>query len=349
MRVFSLSCFVFLLCPMISAATASDELFARLDQNQDGQLAADEIEPARQRLFDRLLRTGDENADGKLSADEFRTGLQPTAAEKPIVEKQGSEMPGANALLLILAKMDTNADGQLNAEEVPSQFREFFDRIEDRLGGEKDGLLTRREINQAAPRLSQFAVRMTERMKLDVDLELALLSEKQWQAAQNMTGSRKQGEMLADPNRARQFFKQLDANGDGQLTLAEVPDAVADRFEMLLDRADRNDDDQISEKELMTVSRLMQARMAKSNQPRSKETARAIERMLKQLDRDGDRKVSRKEAPRRLAGRFDQLDTDSSGYLERKEVATLVQSLSAMRRPESSPSERPRKKKKAKK
>lgn len=345
MRAFSLYCIVFLLCPMNSAATASDELFARLDQNQDGQLAANEIEPKRQRLFDRLLRTSDENDDGQLSAVEFRIGLKPTSAEKPLVKKQSSEMPGANALLLLLARMDGNSDGEITAAEVPRQFAQVFNRIEDQLGGESDGVLNRRELTQAAPRLSRIAMTIAQRMDLDVDLELALLGEKQWQAAQKMTGSRSRGDLLANPDRARDFFRQLDANRDGQVSMEEVPDQVAQRFEMLMDRADRNGDDLLSEKELMTVSRMLQARESRAKQANAKkmrpqEVAKAIERMLKRLDTDKDRRVSRKEAPRRMAGRFDRLDSDGSGYLERKEIAALVESLSAMRRPELDTSNR---------
>ncbi len=330
-------------------ATAAEELFARLDRDQDGQLVADEIESSHKRLFDRLLRTSDQDGDGKLSSIEFQSGLNSRTSEKPLVQKQGSQMPGANALLLILAQMDANADGRIASEEVPSRFRVFFDRLEERVGGDQDGLLSRREIIQFAPRMSQFALRLAQRLNLDVELELALLEEKQWQAAQAMTGGRQRGDALADSQRALEFFKRLDANGDGLVTLEEVPDQVANRFEMLLDRADRNRDDQISQRELMAVSRRMQARESSSMMSRPQEGNRAIAQMFRQLDGDGDRRVSRQEAPRRLARRFDRLDTDGSGYLERQEIATYVESLSAMRRPEISPSDRDRNEKKSEK
>ena len=49
------------------AAYAQDEdLFKRLDKNQDGQISADEIDDERKRLFERLLREGDKNQDGKI-------------------------------------------------------------------------------------------------------------------------------------------------------------------------------------------------------------------------------------------------------------------------------------------
>lgn len=341
MRKISLTTCMVLLAMQASTAKASNELFGKLDRNQDGQLSSEEIDASQRRLYDRLLRTSDQDQDGKLSAEEFQAGLKPQTAEKPLVEKQSSEMPGANALLLILAKMDANSDGQIEKVEVPRQFVAFYSRIEDRIGGESDGVLDQREIRQAAPRMSRFAMRLAQQQKIDVDLELALLSERQWQAAQRMTGSRTRGEMLADPNRARQFFKQLDADSDGLVSIEEVPEQVVSRFEVLLDRADRNGDDVLSEQELMTVSRFMQSRAEAASQPRNKQQAQAIERMLKRLDRDGDRRVSRKEAPRRMAGRFDRLDRDGSGYLERKEIANLVGATGAMRRPQSRPEMQP--------
>ena len=317
---------------LASNSLGSQQLFGQLDQNQDGWLDASEIETKHQRLFKRLLRTSDDDQDGRLSSDEFLAGLQPQQPAKPLEKKQGSEAPGADALLVLLARMDTNTNGRIEAEEVPGPFRGIFDRIEERLGGEPDGVLDQRELTMAGPRLSQIALRITERMGLDVEVEMALLSDKQWQSVLNMTGRRGRRQMLADPKQAREIFKQFDANGDGQVALEEVPEQIADRFEQLLDRADRNGDEQISEQELMAVSRMMRA-MAE-NQPSPQELASGVKRILRQLDRDGDGAVSRDEAPRRMADRFDRLDENGSGKLEREELGRIVQLLRSLRRTE---------------
>ena len=323
------------LLTLSNTASASKQLFGLLDRNHDGWLAADEIKVEHRRLYQRLLRTSDNDQDGRLSSEEFQAGIQPQLPAKPLVKKQSNELPGANALLLLVAKMDTNSDGQIEKAEVPEAFLELFDRIEDRLGGEHDGLLDRRELTQSAPRLSQIALRIAERMDLDVEVELALLPEKKWRSVQNMLNQRSRGDVLADPKRARQLFRQLDRNGDGQITSAEVPDQIAERFELLLERADHDHNEKISESELMAVSRQLQAREA--NRPSPKQIEKGIKRLLKKWDRNGDRQLSRKEVPRRMADRFEQIDRDGNGRLDRDELVPVVELLSRIRASEMQP------------
>ena len=322
-----------LTCWPAPLAIADEGLFGRLDKNQDGQLAADEIGEQHQRLFARLLRSADDDRDGRLTSSEFQISLRPRQTEKPLVKKVGSEMPGADALLLLLAKMDVNTNGQIESKEVPSQLRQVFDTLEERLGGQRDGVLDRRELAQSAPRLSNIAMRMAERMKLDVEVELALLPDKQWRSVQNMLGPRQRGEPLADPERAREFFRRIDANGDGQVALDEVPDQIAERFEQLLERADRNRDEQISEQELMAVSRRLQA--AAADRPSPAQVKKNVDRLLKQLDRNRDGKVSRNEAPPRMQGRFDRLDRNGNGSLNRAELVAAAEMLGRVRQTEA--------------
>ncbi len=333
-KIFTALLLLAILAPTARAAE-NGELFGLLDHNQDGWLVENELEYQHRRLFQRLLRTADIDHDGRLTSDEFQAGLKPKLPAKPLVEKQGSELPGADALLLMLAKMDANSDGRIEEREVPEPLLDIFHRVEERLGGEPDGVLNRRELTQAGPRLSHIAGRIAERMNLDVEVELALLTEKQWQSVQTMVEPRPRGEVLADPQRAREFFQQFDTNGDGQITLAEVPDQFAQRFEQLLNRADRNHDDQVSEQELMAVSRQLQTMNA--NRPSPAELRAGVDRLLKQHDRNGDQQISRQEAPRRMAARFEQIDRDGNGSLNRAELSTVVEFLSRIRQPEARP------------
>jgi hypothetical protein len=56
---------------------------------------------------------------------------------------------------------------------------------------------------------------------------------------------------LGNPLQARQTFAQLDANGDGQITLTEVPDGTRPNFRRLLQVADRDGNGRLSEQEFV--------------------------------------------------------------------------------------------------
>ncbi|MCG8449029.1 MAG: hypothetical protein MI725_05555 [Pirellulales bacterium] len=320
------------------AAYGADEvetqrLFTGLDANQDGQIERAEVSAQHARLFTRLLRTSDVNQDGQLSTAEFHQSLQPQLPAKPSAEKQAGEFPGANALLLMLNKMDANGDRTIVQDEVPAPLRAFFNRIEERLGGERDGRLAPNELVQAAPQLAQLALRIAREMDIDVELELALLPEKEWRRVQAMAGPNRRGQFLANPEQALQLFRRLDTDSNGQITLEEIPSALADRFERLMLQADRNDDNQLSQPELLALSQRMRAFEASRLDPEQAE--QAIKRLLKQFDRNGDQQLSRNEAPRRMANRFDRLDTDGSGALERSELGRVVEMLRRLRGPEA--------------
>ena len=42
--------------------------------------------------------------------------------------------------------------------------------------------------------------------------------------------------------------------------------------------------------------------------------------MIQSMDKDGDNKISREEAPSRLADSFDTIDANSDGFLEASEM-----------------------------
>ena len=317
----------------LAAEVQTAELFQSLDANQDGKLEQTEIDAQHARMFARLLSTSDTNDNGHLSAEEFHQGLQPQRPAKPLVEKVGSEFPGTDALLLLLVKMDANGDRTIHLDEVPKPFRPVFNRIEERLGGDRDGKLLPNEIFQIAPGLSEIALRFTEQLGIDVELELALLPEKQWLALQQLLEGNRRGEPLADRAQALQMFRRLDTDNNGQVTDAEIPDGFAGRFERLMLRADKNKDNQLSEKELLAISRRM--REFEANRMSPEQLDGAVKHFLKRFDRNGDSKLSREEVPQRMAKRFQQLDQDGNDQLDRNEMGLVVELLRRMRGPEA--------------
>lgn len=92
-----------LVVPAQLFADENDDLFARIDANQDGFVTANEVNPEHKTHFERMLRDCDANKDCKLTKKEF---LAPLAASKTAAEERvridgvvrwaavaGSEMP----------------------------------------------------------------------------------------------------------------------------------------------------------------------------------------------------------------------------------------------------------------
>jgi Ca2+-binding EF-hand superfamily protein len=126
-------------------------LFAQLDGNKDGQLAADEIPAEKKGLFDRLVRIADKNGDGKLSSEEFAAGLAPqsprpdrpdTAGDAP---KRPEGRDAARFAERMFKRMDTNSDGSLTLSEVPEERKPMFQRLLKRAKKSENDGLTREE------------------------------------------------------------------------------------------------------------------------------------------------------------------------------------------------------------
>jgi len=330
---------------ILAAPAGFQDLFTQLDKNSDGWLEAGEIDDRNARLFIRLLRTADVNQDRRLSVEEFEQGLQSQRQAKPLPKKQETKLPGTDALLLLIARMDVDGNRTIVADEVPAEFRGFFEQLQTHIGGKQDGRVTQRELIQSAPRLSQMALRFTKQHDIDVELEIALLPEKQLSMIERMDAPPRPGEMISDPEQAKEMFGRLDADGDGLVTTEEVPPPFADRFEQLLERADKNEDGQLSKKEMMAFSRSMKA--FEEQRPSQKEINDRLAKLIGKFDKNGDRLLNKKELPRRLKGRFDRLDIDGNGTLDREELTRVVALPMSMRKPEGKSSDRKRSRKKS--
>jgi Ca2+-binding EF-hand superfamily protein len=259
-----------------AAAAESDasRLFKQLDGNRDGHVAPDEAGADHGRLFARLVRTSDDDGDGVLSADEFVAGLTPVRGEKPLIDKQGSRLPGSDALVVLLAKMDVNGDRRLVADEIPERFQDAFDRMLERADEDKDGLLSTRELAQGGPRLGIIATAAARRLGIDVAAELAKLSPKERQAMERMDAYARPGELMADPEQAAELFARLDANGDGRVAADEAPEGLV----QLVRRGDRDGDGQLSKGEFQQMSRRLARLQQRSGRGRP-EPAMDDERM----------------------------------------------------------------------
>lgn len=232
-----------------SAADAA--LFDRLDANHDGQMTASEVSAENQRLFARLLRQADINKNDSLSREEFIAGLVPSRPEKPMEEKQAAELPQADAIRYVLLTMDTNGNSSIDEKEVPERMLRVFDAMARRFDGDKDRVLSRRELSQGGGPLSQIAGRYVQNEGIDTAAELMKLEKKLGAAARRFDEPPPRLDNLGEPEQARRLFAQIDMNGNGLIEKKEVTGPLERPFERLIRVADRNNDGQLSEREFL--------------------------------------------------------------------------------------------------
>ncbi len=127
-------------------------VFAALDKDQDGELSAEEINNAVA-----ALKTLDKDNDGKLSADEMRPDMSAMGGRGGFMGGAGGPgAPGggrpngdtAGSMADRMFAYDENKDEKLAKTELPERIQQMFDRFDTN----KDGFLTRDELNAAPPR-----------------------------------------------------------------------------------------------------------------------------------------------------------------------------------------------------
>jgi Ca2+-binding EF-hand superfamily protein len=313
----------------IAATSDHGALFTRLDANSDGQLTKAEIPAEHATLLRRLIRIGDGDGDDRLSLPEFESGLTTNRPEKVVTEKVPNELPGTDALLLMLAWMDRNADLSIADSEVPARLKPLYNQFVTLMNLPDSSRLPVPQLRQQAGRYGVMAQRFANRQQIDIEVELALLTDAQWQYIERLQEPLRPGAMMGNRENAAIAFNQLDTNGDGKVALDELHPPLAERLSDMWERADRDQDKQLSEQEFMVVRERLAALQAGRDAPRR--NRQGVKQLLKRADRDGNGSLSREEALPRLANRFDPLDQNGDGQLSGDELNVAVESLAALR------------------
>jgi Ca2+-binding EF-hand superfamily protein len=110
-------------------------------------------------------------------------------------------------------RLDANSDGKITLDEVPDRAKEMVERMLERTGKGKDGSISKEEYLKAA---AQFRP-----------------------GAGNPPGGAPGGPQFDNPEGT---FKRMDANGDGKVTLDEVPEQARFIVERMLEAAGKGKD-----------------------------------------------------------------------------------------------------------
>ncbi len=279
----------------------SEELFKKLDKNSDGKLVPDEIPDEQGRFFDRLVRLGDKDDNGELTKAEFDAAIKRSDAPVQVGGVGGGQGgPGGGRPMIdfkqILERLDKNKDGKLSKDEVPedgparflremmtrqnkdSLTAEDFEQMRQRFPGAGSGFapgefLKRLDKNNDGKlQKDELPEGLRDRLaKVFEKLGKAELTQEEFGRAMAEIGpppgGSGTGNQAGRPNPEEQF-KRMDSNGDGKVTLDEIPEQFRDRARPMFERA---------KKEVLTLDDVVAFAQAREGERRAEGERRPAE------------------------------------------------------------------------
>jgi Ca2+-binding EF-hand superfamily protein len=210
---------------------AGKMLFKLADANNDGQISQKEAIEAGNGLVGGFFFRADTNGDGTVSREELQTARQELLNQKPLLRifvqqmRNEKNAPGIHPVNPgntvqdagrgVLSLVDTNNDGNLQANEVRQMVQTTVQSLYAGADTNRDGQLSPTEVNAAIVGAAK-SVAQAAFQKADTDGNGAL-SEAEFDKA------------ITEP--AHAVFQAMDTNHDGQLSPQEAQ--AARRFVMI--------------------------------------------------------------------------------------------------------------------
>jgi collagen type III alpha len=270
------------------------ELFNRLDANQDGTVSADEVPEGQRRLLERILKAGDKDQDGKLTKEEFVAGVEAgrEQAREPRPDQPRPDQPRPDQ-----PRPDFNPEA-------------FFKRLDSN----GDGKITMDD--EVPERAREFVARA------DADKDGAVTKEEFAKLPRPGQPAQPGRPQPGRPQPGAALFTALDADGDGRISTLELAEATK-----VLEKLDRNKDEMISREEALGGGERTASDTRPTDRPSDRPGQGDSKRFLASIDKNGDGKIGKDEAPERLKENFDRVDANGDGQLDGEELMRVLNRL----------------------
>jgi collagen type III alpha len=254
-------------------------------------------------------------------------GLAAFAGTTQAQERKKQDRPRLDAAFF--ERMDSNKDGVITLDELPEERRERAKQLIERLDADKDGKVTRKEFDAAIDQVRPRGDTQDE-PKPPGRPEGAPPEGQRRPGEPGRPGDQPTPGQPPGPGQGGRppfgfggpdLFRALDTDSDGKLSKDELAKAVD-----ALMKHDKNGDGQLTPDELAEGIR-GPGRPGDGRFPPGAPGApgegpgRFIEGMIQRTDKNGDGKLSKDEVPELLRNRFDEMDGNSDGFLDKEELA----------------------------